>query len=106
MKCPHCLVDFHDRPSRVNCGADAEAAWAVTKRTQIRATQAGFQGFGRGNARNTATPERRTWKSAQPAVEKLSLQGNEIGRCQKASRSHDQKLYPEALWPAHCSTPR
>ncbi len=32
MKCPHCLVDFHDAPNQVPLGSDVTAAWALVKR--------------------------------------------------------------------------
>jgi hypothetical protein len=35
MKCPHCLIDFHDRQTyaSVALGRDAESSWLITRRT-------------------------------------------------------------------------
>jgi hypothetical protein len=32
MKCPHCLVDFHDKISEVELGEDATSKWALNRR--------------------------------------------------------------------------
>lgn len=31
MKCPHCLVEFHDHPQSTDFGRDADAAWRIVK---------------------------------------------------------------------------
>ena len=31
MKCPHCLVAFHDKPEWVSLGNDKDGDWAVVK---------------------------------------------------------------------------
>ena len=33
MKCPHCLVDFHDNPEGVAIGDDREGRWLVIRQT-------------------------------------------------------------------------
>jgi hypothetical protein len=33
MKCPHCLVEFHDNPVEINIGKDKDGDWQLVKRT-------------------------------------------------------------------------
>jgi hypothetical protein len=33
MKCPHCLVEFHDEKEIISLGRDIEADWAIKKLT-------------------------------------------------------------------------
>ena len=33
MKCPHCLVEFHDEEEIINLGRDVESDWAIKKLT-------------------------------------------------------------------------
>lgn len=33
VKCPHCLVEFHDKPISIYIGKDADNYWAVVRRT-------------------------------------------------------------------------
>lgn len=33
VKCPHCLIEFHDHPENFYIGSDAEGDWAIAKRT-------------------------------------------------------------------------
>ncbi len=33
MKCPHCLVEFHDQAVSIYIGSDADGNWAIIKRT-------------------------------------------------------------------------
>lgn len=33
MKCPHCLVHFHDDPMRIYLDTDPDGAWGVISRT-------------------------------------------------------------------------
>lgn len=32
MKCPHCLVDYHDEPSQIGIGSDIDGQWDVLSR--------------------------------------------------------------------------
>lgn len=32
MKCPHCRIDFHDKPERSKIGVDADGGWILIKR--------------------------------------------------------------------------
>lgn len=33
MKCPHCLIAFHDQPQEVYLGKDVDGDWAISKAT-------------------------------------------------------------------------
>ena len=32
MKCPHCLVDFHDNPNKIHIGQDVDGLWTIVSR--------------------------------------------------------------------------
>lgn len=33
MKCPHCRVDFHDKPKNIDIGSDVDGSWLIILRT-------------------------------------------------------------------------
>ena len=33
MKCPHCLVEYHDKPNAVPIGTDGDGDWGLVVRT-------------------------------------------------------------------------